>query len=97
LQVALWISDASDETSRESIGKTFQEKLHPVDLNHNLHGGTGTPAQFTFEMHAESFKRYATGTQQQQQQQQKGGRTHSSRHGGGGEERKASCTTRMAR
>lgn len=76
--MALWISDASDEKTRESIGKTFQEKLHPVNLSNLVHGvgGGGTPVQYSFDMHSDSFKRYAVGTQQR-------GRTHSSYHGSG--------------
>jgi len=70
-KVALWIRDASDGESRERIGQTFQEKLHPANLN-NLFGGTGAPVQFSFDMHSDSVRRYTVGTQQ------RGGRMHSS-------------------
>jgi len=68
-QVALWISDASEGASREGIGQVFQEKLQPVNLSDNPYGGAVVSAQFSFDTHSDSFRRYAVGTQQRQRMQ----------------------------
>jgi len=82
-KVALWISDASDGASRERIGQTFQSFLQPVNLSDvPLGGAVAIPAQFSFDVHTDSFRRYAVGTQQ------RGNRVHSNNphyYGGGGE------------
>jgi len=65
-KVALWISDATDAESRERIGHVLQEKLQPVGLSDTPHGGAVVSAQFSFDTHSDSFRRYAEGTQQRQ-------------------------------